>query len=261
MKSLLVATDLSARSERALMRALRLATDHAADLTIAHVIDDDLPGPVILRRRKEAEEIIEATLRAWPQLPALRVQVSVAAGQGHAEILRMAKLRGVDLIVTGMHRHTGVSDLFRGSTIGRIVGYAEAAVMVVRDAAGRAYGNALVAMDFTPPAEAALAFALDLVPAGKVTALHVHEDAAPEGFKARSAKLLAGFGASPDRVAFVARQGAVREVLAAEIAARAPDVVVAGTRGLRGVERAFRGSVALDLLGEAPCDVVAVPGD
>jgi nucleotide-binding universal stress UspA family protein len=49
-------------------------------------------------------------------------------------------------------------------------------------------------------------------------------------------------------------------VLRAEIDARLPDVLVLGTRGLRGVERTFRGSVALDMLGASPCDVIAVPG-
>lgn len=260
MDSILVATDLSARSAQALRRAMRIATDSGAQLTIAHVIDDDLPGPVILRRRAEAEEIIERDLRTWPQLPALRVQIAVAAGQGHGEILRMAKERGARLIILGMHRHTGVADLFRGSTIGRVVGYAQAAVMVARTPGDAAYRSALVAIDTSLPAQGALDFALDLVRDGPLTALHAHEDALSPGARQQLQKTIAALPGA-DRARLVTRQGPIRDVLRAELDARLPDVLVLGTRGLRGVERTFRGSVALDMLGDSPCDVIAVPGD
>lgn len=259
MESILVATDLSARSAQALRRAMRLATDSGAQLTVAHVIDDDLPGPVILRRRAEAEAMIEQDLRTWPQLPALRVKVAVAAGQGHNEILRMARDRGVKLIVLGIHRHTGVRDLFRGSTIGRVVGYAESAVMVARTPGDAAYRAALVAMDTSLPAQGALAYALTLVRDGPVTALHAHEDALPASVKQQLKKTIEALPGG-SRARLVTREGPIRDVLRAELDLRLPDVVVLGTRGLRGVERTFRGSVALDMLGDAPCDVIAVPG-
>lgn len=258
MDSILVATDLSARSAQALRRAMRLATDSGAQLTVAHVIDDDLPGPVILRRRAEAEDIIDKDLRGWPQLPALRVKVTVAAGQGHAEILRMARDRGVKLIVLGMHRHTGVGELFRGSTIGRVVGYADAAVMVARTPGDAAWRNALVAMDSSLPAQGALAFALQLVPDGPVTALHAHDGDITPGVRQQLGKIVAALPGG-NRIRLVTREGAVRDVLRGELDRRLPDVVVLGTRGLRGVERSFRGSLALDMLGVAPCDVIAVP--
>ena len=259
MNSILVATDLSARSAQALRRAMRIATDSGAQLTIAHVIDDDLPGPVILRRRTEAEEIIEKDLRTWPQLPALRVRIAVAAGQGHDQIVRMAKERGAKLIILGMHRHNGVADLFRGSTIGRVVGYAQAAVMVARTRGEAAYRSALVAMDTSLPAQGALAYALGLVREGPVTALHAHEGALPGSVKQQLQNTIAALPAA-SRARLVTREGPIRDVLRAELDARQPDVLVLGTRGLRGVERSFRGSVALDMLGDSPCDVIAVPG-
>ena len=81
MDSILVATDLSARSAQALRRAMRLATDSGAQLTVAHVIDDDLPGPVILRRRAH----LKAAARLKRRLPrifaaALVMMAAVWAG-------------------------------------------------------------------------------------------------------------------------------------------------------------------------------------
>ncbi len=44
MKRLLIATDLSPRSERALARGLRLARQHGAELRVLHVVNDALPA-------------------------------------------------------------------------------------------------------------------------------------------------------------------------------------------------------------------------
>ena len=44
MKKFLMATDLSARSERALERAVSLARNHCAKLTVVHVVDEALPA-------------------------------------------------------------------------------------------------------------------------------------------------------------------------------------------------------------------------
>jgi universal stress protein E len=43
MKRILVATDLSERSRLALRRALSLARQFGAELTILHVVDDERP--------------------------------------------------------------------------------------------------------------------------------------------------------------------------------------------------------------------------
>ncbi|MEO1688792.1 MAG: universal stress protein, partial [Pseudomonadota bacterium] len=44
MRRILVASDLSARSDRALARAAALAQAHGAALHVAHVTDDELPA-------------------------------------------------------------------------------------------------------------------------------------------------------------------------------------------------------------------------
>jgi nucleotide-binding universal stress UspA family protein len=42
MKKLLLASDLSPRSEVALRRALRLAHEHGAAMAVIHIVDEDL---------------------------------------------------------------------------------------------------------------------------------------------------------------------------------------------------------------------------
>ena len=59
MKKLLMATDLSARSDRALQRALALAREHKAELEVVHVVEDSLPEAIAQRH----EDLARATIR------------------------------------------------------------------------------------------------------------------------------------------------------------------------------------------------------
>ena len=62
--NLLVATDLSARSDRAVERTLLLARQMRAGLTILHVVEADRPGGISDRRRDEARGHRRAGLAA-----------------------------------------------------------------------------------------------------------------------------------------------------------------------------------------------------
>ena len=66
----LVATDLSARSDRAVERAVILAKQTGAALTILHVVDADLPSRITDRLRDDAGSLISA--RGATRSPNLR---------------------------------------------------------------------------------------------------------------------------------------------------------------------------------------------
>ena len=57
--NILVATDLSIRSERALRRAAKLAEQHDARLTVLCIVDEDLPQRVATRMRDAMIEGLE----------------------------------------------------------------------------------------------------------------------------------------------------------------------------------------------------------
>ena len=61
MKRLLIATDLSSRSELALARALRLTRQHGAELRVCHVVDDALPAHLV-----EAQKIAAGRVDTRP---------------------------------------------------------------------------------------------------------------------------------------------------------------------------------------------------
>ena len=59
----LLAHDLSARSEIALFRGARLAQERDGHLTIVHLVDSDLPAPVIEAQQRHAGEYLELDVR------------------------------------------------------------------------------------------------------------------------------------------------------------------------------------------------------
>src|SRR5215470_3828722 len=98
---IVVATDLSPRSSRALMRAQELAAEHDARISILHVLDQSLPRRLL---RSFAEQIRTDLLQQ-----ARRCGVDLG-GANSAEVLpgntqtivRHAEERGAHLIVLGM---------------------------------------------------------------------------------------------------------------------------------------------------------------
>jgi nucleotide-binding universal stress UspA family protein len=52
MKKILVATDLSSRADRAILRAVKLAKNYKAHLTIVHIIDEDSPKGLLEEAKK-----------------------------------------------------------------------------------------------------------------------------------------------------------------------------------------------------------------
>ena len=54
MEQILVATDLSTRSDRAVDRAFALAEQHGAKLTLTHIVDSELPEEMIDGLREKA---------------------------------------------------------------------------------------------------------------------------------------------------------------------------------------------------------------
>lgn len=59
MKRILVATDLSSRSELAVMRAAALAKARNAELTVLNVLDDDQPPVLIAPQRLAIANLLE----------------------------------------------------------------------------------------------------------------------------------------------------------------------------------------------------------
>ncbi|MEM8826445.1 MAG: universal stress protein, partial [Pseudomonadota bacterium] len=87
IERILVATDLSARSDRAVERAFQLAKTHGADVMVLHVVERSLPSSMRRQVMKAAEDDIRAGLEKLGGADPQDTRVDVVIGSGHSSIV------------------------------------------------------------------------------------------------------------------------------------------------------------------------------
>lgn len=138
---ILVATDFSEPSRKALEVAADLARHYGSKMTILHVYPVPgyvLPegfiaaGPDVL---VEVENRTRKTLEEWQadavKLGVPEVSVTTAIGNAAPEIVRLAKAGKFGLIVVGTHGRTGFTGFVLGSVAGRVVTTSDCPVVTV----------------------------------------------------------------------------------------------------------------------------------
>ncbi|NNL47257.1 MAG: universal stress protein, partial [Acidimicrobiia bacterium] len=130
MKQIVIATDLSERSDRALERGLELASALNAECTVVSVVDESLPADIANDVRRSKEVRLRDYLDAHKGGSA---SVDVRIGDVVPGILGMAADLDADLLVLGLHRQREFMDAFRQTTMERIVALSRHPVLLVRD--------------------------------------------------------------------------------------------------------------------------------
>ena len=143
-KHILLATDGSDASTRAVQLAMGLAREHGARLTALYVVD---PYPYLgigeanpmgfqaymsaaLEHAARAHAAVIAAADADPKVDVqLRRVEDVAAAKG---IVESARDLQADLIVVGSHGRSGLQRLMLGSVAAKVVAQAEMPVLVAR---------------------------------------------------------------------------------------------------------------------------------
>lgn len=272
---LLVATDLSARSDRAVERASLLAAERGARLTVLHVVDEDLPVRLAERHRDEARQAIAGQIAALPK-PPKGIDTKIVIGRRSDEILRAAAADDVDLIVMGLHRNETSRPMFRGTTAEQVARHGHWPVLMVSQRAREAYRRVVVGIDFSVFSRRAVDAALRAAPAAEHHLVHAfavpfagflgeggggaagsrYARQMQESIRDEFAGFLAALARKPLHCEEIIREGSPRQVLREEAERLKADLLVVGTHGRTGVAHAVLGSVAEDLLGTPPCDVL-----
>ncbi len=138
---ILVATDFSEPSRKALEVAADLARHYGSKMTILHVYPVPgyvLPegfiaaGPDVL---VEVEDRTRKTLEEWKadtvKLGVADVNITTAIGNAAPEIVRIAKAGGYGLIVVGTHGRTGFTGFVLGSVASKVVTTSDCPVVTV----------------------------------------------------------------------------------------------------------------------------------
>ena len=270
---IVLASDLTAYSDRAFDRAVMLAEQHKARLRILHVVDTSLLPPQYSKQDiREAKTILERELRESGAGKQVDVAVLPSNGEADKVILEMASVLQADVVVMGLAAHATFSAVFGGTTIDRVVRGARCPILAVKTRARRDYGSIVVAVDTGEPSRHALELALRIFPNAQFTIIHIDEttsagkavqSGAPETrhqiedmVRARCAAAGRPNPGTSGGPKLITKTGQAKDLLQEEIARLDPDLVVLGTHGRAGVSRMFLGSVAETLLEVLPRDVL-----
>ncbi len=282
IRSILMATDLSARSDRPLERALQLAHQHDARLTVLHVFDENLPDQVRDSVAAAAREDIEHHIEKARPSADLDINIQVVPGKDYRDILRAVAVTEADLIVMGVHRNESGLKSIVGTTMERVIRKGSTAVLVVPDPVKGRYKRLMLGLDFSIYSRFAIRGALGMAPDADLNIVHAFkvpfEGVQPD----REALLHAHRQHVTDLDAFIAeefeaieaeepgtvtelesiekvvRHGETQAVLRAEAERLKPDLMVLGTHGRVGLSRAVLGSVAEKFLNRPVCDVLVI---
>jgi nucleotide-binding universal stress UspA family protein len=136
---ILVPTDFSDASKKALKYAARFAEQFGSRITLIHVMEpvmspDFTHFPLALDEEKVIENANHRLLAFGKALLNERFieGVIVRTGNPFHEIAEMARDRKFDLIIISTHGYTGLKRALLGSTAERVVRHAHCAVMTVR---------------------------------------------------------------------------------------------------------------------------------
>ena len=143
LNKILVPTDFSDYSKRALPYGCALAAEFGADLHLLHVMQDVIGlvpevGIAFPPTGDYWRELQESAEKALEQLPGSlwsggqSVVRATREGVPFVEIVRYAKEHEIDLIVIGTHGRTGLSHILLGSVAERVVRKAPCPVLTVR---------------------------------------------------------------------------------------------------------------------------------
>ncbi len=282
MKEIMLATDFSERSDRALRRATLLARQFGVALNIIHVVDDDQPKRIIDAERDTATELLRELQNTVQTVDGIECQTRVVLADPFAGIVRTVEEMSPDLLVIGAHRRRALRDVFVGTTAERTIRSVTCPVLMVNAPPTGPYHHVMLTSDLSDGAKGTVnaCAALGIAQWGDISILHVfnapatrlamghtlpiddREDYLKEERKQATRDLTEFVKASNWRslrqILREGLQGTAEEILRATDAEKV-DLIMVGTHGRSSLAKFFLGSVAGAVLRKAECDVLAIP--
>ncbi|WP_044873644.1 universal stress protein [Pseudomonas sp. LFM046] len=283
MNAIMLATDLSNRSDRALRRAARLVRQFDCPWIVLHVVDEDQPQ---LRVELEVEQVrryLQEQMGFFTELAGRQPEIWVEVGDPARHIADCTRWGDVDLLIVGSHRKNPLRDIFVGTTLERLVRTIHMPVLLVNRAAEDDYRAPLLALDCSLASAQAVrtAHELGLLPKTGAMALHAFDPLGGAMLLAASAgggSMTGDYAAAERRRATAAldeflqqeelaplvdqrliEEGQPTTALRRVLEREPIDLLVMGTRGLTGMKRVLIGSVADAAMRELDCDILTVP--
>ena len=283
MDRLLLATDFSTRSDRALRRAALIADKSGAAITLLHVIDDDQPRYLIDRHHQAAAMLLEDAVKTIRQFDRVEADMNIMTGDVASSIVQVAEEIDAAMIVVGPYRRK-LKNIFIGTTAERTIERSDRPVLMANGMPSGVYERTFLALDLDDASRSAVraARALGVIEGTVVTAMHAF-DAPAAGMMRRAMEVpdaidhyvageeaqarpkveefLAELDVRPELLLLRPIEAVPAQSILACAEAENAELVVVGTNRRRGAERLLLRSVATEILRQADCDVLVVPAD
>lgn len=284
-KRIFMATDLSARCDRAMARAALLAKAWHSELIIAHVVhaaevaqrDRPTSNAPSWRRPESWAQTLERALGADLEAEGITATARIVIGSPAEAVQQAVTDDGAGLAVLGIAKDARMDRIQLGSTVDALVRRSRVPVLNVRGRARAPYRHVVVATDFSPPSMHALRLASRWFDGARLTLFHAGmppgsvltsgsgDDDSWHAAMTQECAAHVAESALPGHIATglqcLIERGQPAALLSDYIASAGVDLVVLGSQGRSGLARALLGSTAENLLHALDCDTLVVRGD
>lgn len=282
-KTIVAAYDGSEASAGALKQAARRIRERGGKLIIVNAVffDEEEFGIAPEQREKRLESGKRLCLQTRDSVRnqyGIEVESFVCEGDAQDVVVDIAREKQADLITMGTHGRKGLKRILMGSVTSGVIVNSPVDVLVAKNGAGDERGrfrSVLVAFDGSDFSRKALerACTLSKKEGAEITVLYVipryeemigfiRTDSIRESLSEGAAKIIdSAEGLASSRGAEIkkmVREGQGAEEIANCAAELHSDVIIIGTYGWRGVNRAIMGSATERVIMNAGCPVLAV---
>ncbi len=276
---LLIPTDFSPGSYRAIERAVLIASHGRGRIELLHVMTTRLSPADREKVRRSLESVTRFArdLGRAVGIPTGRVSAVLRTGEPHVQIICRAREINAEVVVMGRSRPVRGMRRLIGTTSARVVRMNDSATLIVGRRPRAPYRRPVIAIEIDPSARNIIELTQRVAPAAKLPLRLVHafsvpfadyylatEHASSRWYRHQSrkaaeesiAKLLASMGFAPTAVQVALLRGDPREAVLADAARSHADLLSLGTHGRGGVAHALLGSVAEWVVAHTTRDVL-----
>lgn len=270
INSILIATDLSERSDRALQRGFRLAAELGAKVSVVSVVDDTAPEWMVAEFEEKTHKLLEAGVSVVGN--GVENEIIVKRGDPIAQLIEIVNSGDCDLVVVGKHRARGLFDGVRPTTVESVVSRSLKPVLLVVEPTHGPYGRVLAPVSFSPACYQAVEKALCLAPEATFRIYHAwfapfegltggrvsnFARAVERETAAQAASWAEKLPPSLEKVVLV--HESVGASLSREMRSFSPDLLAVGAN-TRGVSFTGLGSFTANIVRNPPTDILIARG-
>jgi universal stress protein A len=143
-KQILVPTDFSTYSDKALKEAIDIAKQHGSTIHLLHVINivkqcaidycmtDNIMEELEKQSTEYSKKMMGEEINKFPESKTVTIIPEVKKGTPYEEILKDQMEKNIDLIVIASHGTTGLLNYFMGSVADKVTKGAKCPVLLLR---------------------------------------------------------------------------------------------------------------------------------